>query len=627
MDMTLFIVLAALFIYVLVANEITRLHRSYLVFHFLMMMWPFFIYLVNMTPNLRLEWIFLKIAFIGISFSTYAWFIFSLVLIGSVDRYKRSYLWLASLPAIFSAGIAALNPGNAFVLIGGRGWSDHIFGPLFWVLILIQVIYIFAATGHMLWARLKTGDKMVKDQLSLCLTGCAFFVFFAIADILINIVINARTVIPALTSMGTVLAMVCFIVAITNYDLVRIFSVAQREIIDNMAVGIVFLNNKGIIVGKNHSADRFFNLEPGQAFGLDRLLAAVDDQEFKQNFTQPHKKGEFKTLQTEVTLGDSPKRRVLINVGKIESDNKKVLGRIITLTDITEINTLLDRISLKNQVLKEQNEELTRMQEELFRMELSRRNLLSNISHDLRSPMTHIQGYLQAMVEGIIDDPEQQKQYLKMIYSKAVLLTRLIDDLFHLSQLESRQVSYELGLMPAQELVRKCFADCELEARSAGVNIDLWIQPLESSQPEAYPMVNVDADRIGQVFVNLVSNAIKHVGPNGEIIISLKPIWGGENFVQENRLPAGIKNGGPINEGVLIAVQDNGSGICEEDIPHVFERFYKGRNSDQAESYGIGLAIAKEIVAIHNGSIWVESKVGQGSTFYIKLPVALPATA
>jgi|GEM_PF-5414730 len=607
--MTLFIVLTALFIYVLATNEITRLHKAYLVFHFLMMLWPFFIYLVNITFNLRLEWAFLKIAFIGMSFASFAWLNFSLFLTGWVDQLKKRTVWLAALPAVLSATIAIVNPSYLFVSIGERGWVDRLFGPLFWVLVIIQVLYAFIAVGLMLRTWQKTQDKMFKEQLSLCLIGCMFFCTFVIADLLINVVFNSKTVIPALTSMGIVLGMVCFIVAITNYDLVKIVSIARREIIDNMAIGIVVLSNEDIIVGHNPSANRFLELESGQAFNLSQLLESMDDQDFRHNFMQTYKTGEFQSLQAEVTLGNSLERRVLINIGKIEGNSNKVLGRTITLTDITELNNLLDEISQKNITLKQQNQELINVQDELYRMEQSRRNLLSNISHDLRSPMTLIQGYLQAIIEGIIDEPLQQNKYLKMIYSKAVMLTRLIDDLFHLSQLESRQIPYEISLVPADQLITKFYGDCELDAISSGINVVLRIQPFGTSSNLSYPMVNVDADRLEQVFVNLMSNAIKHMGNNGEITISLEPVVEGL-----------------ICKEVLIAVKDNGVGIIEEDIPYVFDRFYRGRDCERAESHGIGLAIAKEIVAIHNGQIWVESQIGQGSTFYIKLPVISSAS-
>lgn len=610
LDMTLFIVLTALFIYVLATNEITNLHRPYLVFHFLMMLWPFFIYLVNITLNLRLEWAFLKIAFFGMSFASFAWFNFSLYLTGWVDRLRNRTIWLAALPAVFSAGIAILNPGYQFVSIGERGWVDRLFGPLFFVFVIIQIVYAFTAVGLMLRKWQKTKDKMFKEQLSLFLIGCAFFCTFAIADLLINVVFNSKTIIPALTSMGIVLGIVCFIVAITNYDLVRVVSIARREIIDNMAIGIVVLSNEDIVVGHNPSANRFLELDSGKAFHLDQLLESMDDLDFKENFMRSYKSGEFQSLQAEVTLGNSPKKRVLINIGKIEGNNKKIIGRTITLTDITELNKLLDEINQKNIILKQQNEELIKVQEELFRMEQSRRNLLSNISHDLRSPMTLIQGYLQAIIEGIFDDPQEQTRYLRLIYSKAVLLTRLIDDLFHLSQLESRQIPYVFNPVPADKLVAKFYSDCQLETISSGTNVALQIEPFGTCGNSSYPMINVDADRLEQVFVNLISNAIKHMGAEGEITISLAPVSEGLTCKE-----------------VLMAVKDNGAGILEEDLPHVFDRFYKGRDNGHTESNGIGLAIAKEIVTIHHGQIWAESQTGQGSTFYIKLPVVSSASA
>ena len=267
------------------------------------------------------------------SFASLAWLNFAVFLTGMVDRLKTRTVWLAALPTILSAAIVLVNPNYLFVSISERGWVDRLFGPLFWVLLIIQVLYAITAVGLMLRTWQKTHDKIFKEQISLCLIGCAFFCTFAIADVLINVVISSRTVIPALTSMGTVLAMVCFIVALTNYDLAKIVSIARREIIDNMAIGIVVLSNEDIIVGHNCSANRFFELETGQAFNLNQLLEAMDDQDFRLNFMRTYKSGEFQSLQAEVTLGNSPKKRVLINVGKIEGHGKRVLGRTISLTD------------------------------------------------------------------------------------------------------------------------------------------------------------------------------------------------------------------------------------------------------------------------------------------------------
>ena len=167
---------------------------------------------------------------------------------------------------------------------------------------------------------------MFKEQLSLCLIGCAFFCTFAIADVLINVVISSKTVIPALTSMGTVLAMVCFIVALTNYDLVKIVSIARREIIDNMAIGIVVLSNEDIIVGHNPSANRFFELETGEAFNLNQLLEAMDDQDFRLNFMRTYKSGEFQSLPAEVTLGEFTEKESLNQCWQNRGSWQKSIG-------------------------------------------------------------------------------------------------------------------------------------------------------------------------------------------------------------------------------------------------------------------------------------------------------------
>lgn len=643
MDVILFLVLAALFAYVLAANNITILHKAYLAFHASMMLWPLCNFLILITPDWTLQWIFLNIAFLGTSFVGYCWLVFSLAMTRRIDSMKKTTLFLAALPAVLCAIIVITNPWHYFFTRPGEGgWNCvRIYGPLFWVLVFILVIYVLAATVLMLKTRQAVEDNMLKKQLNLCLTGSLFFFIFPSIDILLNVVIFTDRVIPGFTSTGVTLSAVCFIVAIKKYDLFRLVSIAQREIIENMAVGMVVLNNDGAIVGGNRSANQFIEVRPGRAFHLKKLFALADNKDHENSFLDNYGAGKFEKLQAEVTLGEEQKNRVLINISPVISDDKKVLGRIITLTDITELHSLLDQISRKNLELQQQNDELQRIQAELCRMENSRRNLLANISHDLRTPITHIQGYLKGILDGVIREPGQQNKYLELGYTKAMGLNRLIEDLFQLSQLESRQVSFEFRPVPADRLVSRLFYEYELDVKSAGKSLELQLLPYRHSSSGAsleekngagnYPAVYVDAGRIEQVFANLISNAIKHTGRGGKIVIGLEPVPGtakatkgktGGEFKPRCGFEAAIEK--PELEEVLINVRDSVPGIAEEDLPHIFDRYYQGRNSGSpAKGTGIGLAIVREIIEIHGGRVWAESKTGQGSTFYFSLPVHL----
>ncbi len=239
-----------------------------------------------------------------------------------------------------------------------------------------------------------------------------------------------------------------------------------------------------------------------------------------------------------------------------------------------------------------------RAEQEVIRMQEARQRLLSNISHDLRSPMTSIQGYLEALLDGVVTKPEDQQRYLRVIHARVLGLKRLIQDLFELARLEQRQISFNFRDIALESLFQQISERFKLDVTDAGLSFQVEHHCLFAG----WLVVRVDLDRVDQVFGNLVSNAIRHARKGG-------------------CLRLGIAS---CNEtDVILYLEDDGSGISESDAPFVFERFYKAsksRNQDDGGS-GLGLAIAKEITESHGGNIWVESVPGAGATFYIRLPL------
>ena len=233
--------------------------------------------------------------------------------------------------------------------------------------------------------------------------------------------------------------------------------------------------------------------------------------------------------------------------------------------------------------------------EQLRQSEESRQRLLSNISHDLRTPVSSVLGHVELMLEGVVDSPEQQRTYLQRIRAKMLGLNRLMHDLFELANLESANARFIWTDITASSWIDEVWQKYVSDVNNAGFHLE------QQSNISDTIIIRVDMDRLDQVFANLISNAIRFMGSDGKIIVSC-----------ELANPA----------QVLFKVADNGSGIAPADIPKVFDRLYRGSHSrgNSGEHSGLGLAIAKEIVEAHQGKIWIDETVNCGCTLCVLIP-------
>jgi signal transduction histidine kinase len=227
---------------------------------------------------------------------------------------------------------------------------------------------------------------------------------------------------------------------------------------------------------------------------------------------------------------------------------------------------------------------------ELERNEQQRRNLTADIAHELRTPLHIIQGNLEGMLDGVY---EATPENINNTLDETKLLARLVSDLQTLSLAEAGQ----LPLHPTRFLLADLTDDLtsSFSSEAASLGIDLQIN---NADPSAE--LTADYDRLNQVLSNLISNAMRHTPEGGKISLETEP----------------------ATSGVRIAVWDTGSGIPAEDIPFIFDRFWRGDKSRTGRANsGLGLAIAKQLVLAHGGTIDVESKIGEGTKFIIELPV------
>lgn len=227
----------------------------------------------------------------------------------------------------------------------------------------------------------------------------------------------------------------------------------------------------------------------------------------------------------------------------------------------------------------------------------AQRDFLANVSHDLRTPLTSIQGFSQAIADGVASDPEAAQRAAQIIHDETGRLHRMVESLLDLARLQAGSVALDHRPVQIDAILRAVVDSLTVRAQEQAVTLRLEL-------PGALPLVKGDGDRLAQVFTNLVDNALNHTPSAGAITLRAQPSGG----------------------GVTVSVQDSGTGIPQEDLPRVFERFYQVDRSRQRNSghrgIGLGLAIAQEIVEAHGGRLSAASAPGQGATFTVWLPAA-----
>lgn len=270
--------------------------------------------------------------------------------------------------------------------------------------------------------------------------------------------------------------------------------------------------------------------------------------------------------------------------------------------ELQQLNEGLEEmVKERTHALETSKEQLEKTYKDLFRSEKARQNLVQNISHDLRTPLTSIKGYVSAITDEIVQEPVQQKKYLHRVIEKVTGLEYMVQELMELSQLEARQLKLDFTAIPVELFIKVMIEKYSLDMKTEKVEFQTNFSVQQEYLINQFIMA--DMDRLDRVFTNILNNALKHTSENGQISLKF-------NITEDK-------------QKLLIEISDTGLGIPEKDLSHIFERFYKvskARQSSQKGS-GLGLAITKEIIEYHGGEIWVESEVGVGSQFFFTLPL------
>lgn len=335
-----------------------------------------------------------------------------------------------------------------------------------------------------------------------------------------------------------------------------------ETILSSMKEGVLAIDKEEKIMSINQAGINILML-PSNSFRGKSLLEAIRNEDLHKIFIDTIKTQ--KSLEQEFEIGIASRRIIHTTSSLLLKGEKEILGVVIVLSDITRLKKL----------------------------ESMRSDFVANVSHELKTPITSIKGYIETLLEGAIDDKDNANEFLNIIFKQAERLNSIVDDLLILSRIEEEEKKQNL-IMEKVQLKNILTAAMDLCRKKASLKkIELVLSCKDDFT------VKVNSQLIEQAVVNIIDNAIKFSPENSKVSIS--------TVCEENNY--------------LINITDNGPGIAKEHISRLFERFYRvdKARSRKMGGTGLGLAIVKHIVKAHGGNVYIESKIGIGSTFSISL--------
>lgn len=325
----------------------------------------------------------------------------------------------------------------------------------------------------------------------------------------------------------------------------------MEQIINGLSEGIIAIDRQGRITHINPAIRALFHYE---AETCADPLSLLPDASFWSDFSSVITEGV--AVMRSMKMGNIILR---VNITPLEDDDGKCAGAVALLRDITESE----------------------------RLEQTRKEYVANVSHELRTPVSAIRGFAEALSDGMVQSENDRIRYYSYILRESMRLSRLINDLLELSRLQSGAVAFEQGKVDVRDLLLMT-ADC-YHGKADELGIHLIGQVADDC-----PFALSNADRIEQVLVILLDNALKFTPEGGSITLSA----------------------GWDEQVITLTVADTGSGINPDDLPHVFDRFYKADKAHTGSGTGLGLSIAREIITLMGGRIWVNSTQSEGTQFH-----------
>ena len=362
--------------------------------------------------------------------------------------------------------------------------------------------------------------------------------------------------------LGNLSSAITSIIATFNSQQATLESERARlaTVLEQMTDGVLIADSLGIVQFANPAAGRLFQTsEPGGR----SIVEVVRHHQLVEAWRRCQ---QMRQLQSESV--ELPTRHQFLQLVVIPDQHSS--GSLLLVQDLTRLR----------------------------RLETVRRDFVSNLSHELRTPLASLKALAETLQEGALEDPPAARRFIDQIQIEVDALSQMVTELLELSRIESGRLSLDLKPVAACELLDSASRRMALQTERVGLS-------LRVECADDLPKVRIDLQRLEQVLVNLIHNAVKFTRPGGEITLSADIV------------PTREAGNGEIR----FAVKDTGIGIPMEDVSRIFERFYRVDKSRAGSGTGLGLSIAKHIVEAHSGKIWAESIEGQGSTFYFTIPI------
>lgn len=337
-------------------------------------------------------------------------------------------------------------------------------------------------------------------------------------------------------------------------------------ILDHLGDGVLAINSEGQILYVNQSIENFFNISRQQVVG--HTVEEFIQNETLLSFIKEMKKG---------TKGLGPKKQSVLTHSMDEKGTFRFVYSPLRNVEGDSLGELVIIKDITTQAMAEQ----------------ARSEFLSHVAHEIRSPLNTIKSYTEMLMEGDIKDQETEKEFYNVITMETERLAKLIEDLLNISKIEMGSLTIKKGMVKPLNLIENCISAVMSQAVRKNIQVKKLL-------PESLSPLDIDKNLIEIALLNSISNAVKYTPEGGTITI------------QAEEEP----------DFTFLSVRDTGAGIREEDLPHIFDKFYRSSDESiqQQKGTGLGLSLAKEIVNLHGGEIKVESAVGEGSSFTFALP-------